>query len=223
MINFSKAVSVILIALITAGIRADGHAMALEPDVPVEEKVVELRIYKKEKAQANESKRRIEKRKKLNNGTCSGAFISRMGHVLTAKHCVDGDAVIEVVTHDSRVYKAIVLGVSSRHDLALIHIARRDTPFFKLAKSVQRGQTIFVLGSPLAISNVLTTGIVARIDGDLTFLDCSVLPGNSGGPVIDANGQLVGIVTNVFIVFFGVTHLSVAQGIDAIAFFLGGL
>lgn len=192
-------------------------------DTPVEQKTVELRLYKKAVPviEARASRRRQQKLPlSLGHGTCSGAFVSPLGDILTAKHCVDDNPDIEVVTSDGRTYKAVIVATSTVHDLAMIHIDRRGTPYFNLAQNVTRGQSVFVLGSPLAITDVLATGIVARIDGDQTFLDCSALPGNSGGPVFDQDGNLVGIVTSVQVVMLGLTHLSAAQGLDAVSFFL---
>lgn len=190
-------------------------------DTPVEHRVVELRMYKVDApAEARTKKRSKPLPLAISHGTCSGAFISPLGDILTAKHCVDEGVTIEVMTHDRRSYQAVLVATSAVHDLALLHIDRRNTPFFNLATDVSRGQKVFILGSPLAITDVLATGIVARIDGDSTMLDCSALPGNSGGPVFDEKLNLIGVITSVRIVMFGVTHLSAAQGLDAIAFFL---
>lgn len=188
-------------------------------DVPVEQKVIELHIYKNKKEV-------VAKRKKskgnapLNHGTCSGAFISPYGHILTAKHCVDDGDYFEAITYDNKRYQVDVVAMSKKHDLALIHIDKFKTPYFTLSTSTTRGQQVFVLGSPIGLADVLSTGVIARLDGDLLYLDCSVLPGNSGGPVFDKEGKLLGIATHVNVVMMGLTHLSIAQGIDAITFFL---
>lgn len=153
-------------------------------------------------------------------GTCSGAFISNKGDIITAKHCVDGVKEIEVQTFDRQSYKAVIVSTSIVHDLALIHIDRRNTPYFVLASSITRGERITTIGSPLAITDTMSVGIVARIDGDILLVDCSVIPGNSGGPIFNAKEELVGIASAGFVVMQGVTHLNIAQGIDAIYFFL---
>ncbi len=187
---------------------------------PIEAKVVEIRIFKKApEVIETRSKKRI-KTLPLGHGTCSGAFVSSNGDILTAKHCVDQPADYEVLTSDGQNYTGIVVATSPVHDLALIHIDRRNTAKFELAETVTRGQTVFILGSPLGIPSVLSTGIVARIDGDSTLLDCSALPGNSGGPVFDNNQKMVGIITSINVVMLGLTHLSRAQGSDAVHFFL---
>lgn len=196
-----------------------GSVKASTTTIPVEHKVVELAITYKEPVKVVDEK--TGKRTKwVKAATCSGAFITPYGDILTAKHCTDKADKIEVSMFDQRTYKARIVAQSPLHDLALVHIDKLNTPFFTLAKSVERGETIFVLGSPLGISNTLAKGIVAHIAGDALYLDCSVLPGNSGGPVFNAKGELVGVANAVFIVMLGTTHLSVAQGLDAVLFFL---
>lgn len=187
--------------------------------VPVEQKVVEIHMTTKETL-ADDLLNILGPINLRRAGTCSGEFIDDTGDILTARHCVDGFDEFEVQTFDRRKYVAVVVATSTSHDLALIHIDRRRTSFFVIADSATRGQKVFVLGSPLGITDTLSTGIIARIDGDVTLLDCSALPGNSGGPVFDEDQKLVGILNAGFIVGMGVTHLNKAQGLDAIHFFI---
>lgn len=195
-------------------------------EVPVEHKIVELKITPKVVFETPESvrgkKRKASPLPFLSRATCSGAFVTDTGDILTARHCVDLGADIEVTTYDRRSYQAVVMATSPVHDLALIHIDRRDTPYFELATRLQRGEPIAILGSPLSITDVLAVGVVARIDGDRLLVDCSALPGNSGGPIFNTNRELVGVLTNGYMYGFGVTHLNVGQGLDAVSFFLEG-
>jgi len=194
-----------------------------EEAVPVEQKIVELHITLKAKPEAE-----AKYRKKTQNlpqveaghAVCSGAFVSNMGDIITAGHCTEEAAEIEVVTYDRRTYTAVIVATSAIHDLALIHIDRRETAAFQAAPVITRGEKVFILGSPLAITDALSTGIVAKLDGDLLMLDCSALPGNSGSPVFDNDGNMVGVLTAVAIAGFGLTHLSIAQNLDAVFFFL---
>lgn len=187
----------------------------------VESKVVELRIQLKKPVIETrlKTKSRIEN---LSDVVCSGAFIGSNGEIITARHCMEKAESIEVITEDKKKYTATIATVSANHDLALILIDKRNTPFFVLASSVTRGEQVSVYGSPLGITDVYSHGTVARIDGDCTLLDCGVLPGNSGGPVLNSKDELVGVATAGFVVGFGMTHLNIAQGIDAIYFFLNG-
>lgn len=191
--------------------------------VPVEQKVVELRMTSNPiypAIDASKRKKKVATLPYFRSGTCSGSFINDSGDILTARHCVDGFDEFEVLTYDQRVYTAVVVATSAVHDLALLHVDRRNTAHFELAETVTRGQTISALGSPLGITDTLSTGVVAKLEGDAILIDCSALPGNSGGPLFDANQRLVGVVNAGLIWGFGVTHLNKAVGLDAVHFFL---
>lgn len=188
-----------------------------------EEKTVEIHMTKKEPLPTEaQTKKRLAKPipLPLSGGTCSGSFITDRGDIITAKHCVEGFDAWQVQTSDSRKYAAVVVATSTAHDLAIIHIDRRNTAYFRLADGVTRGEEITALGSPLAITDVMSQGHIARIDGDDLLLDCGVLPGNSGGPLYNNKGEMVGVVNAGYIVMLGVTHLNVAQGLDSISFFI---
>lgn len=188
--------------------------------VPVEQKVVELHITERVVSADEKSRRKTNVVNLSGRATCSGAFIDGVGDILTAGHCARNVESIEVVTYDNQTYDAVVVATSSVHDLALIHIDRLHTDYFSPATSITRGEKIFVLGSPLAITNTLSTGIIAKLGGDITLIDCSALPGNSGSPVFDENNKLVGILTAGYIVGLGTTHLNLAQSLDSVMFFL---
>ncbi len=194
---------------------------ALQPtDAPAEQKVVEIHMASPELMVPESRRSRKIAPLPLSNGTCSGSFIDDHGDILTAKHCVTNFTTFLVQTYDRRMYKAVVIATSPVQDLALLHIARRDTPYFRFASSVRRGEDIWTIGSPLGITDIVTQGIIAKLDGDDTLLDCGVLPGNSGGPVINKNHELVGVVIAGYTVMLGVTHLNVAQSLDAVVDFV---
>lgn len=185
----------------------------------IEERVVEIHMTSKAQI-VQESKRRTKILPLAGAGTCSGAFINSMGDIITAKHCVVGFDVFEVLTYDQRLYTAVVIATSPIHDLALLHIDRFGTAHFDPALSIEQGEPISILGSPLGLTNTLATGIIAKLRGDDILLDCGVLPGNSGGPVFNKDGNLVGVATAVYVVMLGTTHLAVAEGPDAVYFFI---
>jgi len=205
------------VVLALASIRI-GHAASTDTLAEVREKVVELHITHKPDVQAMHklSKVHIEN---MGHSICSGAFVTSMGDILTARHCADNIQAIEVVDAEGREFAARVVALSDNHDLALIHIDRADTPYFKIGRSLVQGETVYAYGSPLGITGTLATGIVAKIAGDVNYVDCSVLPGNSGGPLFNEAGELVGITTAGFIVLYGTTHLNIVQSIAAIVFF----
>lgn len=191
----------------------------------VREKVVELHITHKPDVEAMQNKHKAKIADMRGHSICSGAFVDSIGDILTARHCAANVESIEVITVDQREYAAKVVAISANHDLALIHIDEMNTPHFTLARGIQQGETVYTYGSPLGIMGTLTKGIVAKLNGDVNYVDCSVLPGNSGGPLFNEAGELVGITTAGFIVLYGTTHLNIAQSISAILFFamsLGG-
>ena len=198
---------------------AHAESVSQSSGTKVEQAVVELRITKKERPEA-ESRYKQKKQDLAGHAVCSGSFIDDQGDILTAGHCTVDVQEIDVVTYDGKEYQAVILATSAVHDLALIHIDRRNTVYFQAAGNVTRGEKMFVLGSPLGISNSLSTGIVAKLDGDQILLDCGVLPGNSGSAAYDADYNMIGVVTAGYIVGFGTTHLNVAQSLDAVWFFV---
>lgn len=186
-----------------------------------EQAVVELHITKRELPVMQESKKGSKgKVEQFGRATCSGSFITGNGDIVTAGHCAQDATSITVVTYDNKEYEATIVATSAIHDLALLHIDRRNTAYFKLATNVARGERTFILGSPLAISNSLSTGIIAKIAGDTDLVDCGALPGNSGSAVYDDNNQMVGVLTAGYIVGSGTTHLNMIQSLDTVWFFL---
>ena len=181
------------------------------------EKIVELRITNKEVMRSMPAKRKGIRIEKLpSESLCSGAFVTSTGDILTAKHCTENAESIEVLTSDGKQYTAVIVATSKIHDLSLIHIDKFDTPHFTLARSLEQGQRIYVLGSPVGVTGSLSTGVVAKLNGDINFIDCGALPGNSGGPAFNDAGEMVGVVTAGLIVLYGTTHLNVMQSLEAL-------
>lgn len=190
-----------------------------ESEVDAVEKVVELRVTFAPPPSAEVKKARKAMLIKSGKAICSGSFISAYGHILTAKHCVEGSTEIEVLTHDNRIYRGEIRAQAEGADLAVLQIGRFGTPHFKLGKSLEQSDPIEIIGSPVGLSFTKTAGIVSKVLGDYVILDCTGVPGNSGGPVINEDGELVGVVSAMIIVFFGPAHLTVVQSVDSILFF----
>lgn len=191
----------------------------------VNQKVVELRITKVTQEEVVTT-RLMKIQKKLpvdRHFICSGGFIDNHGDILTAKHCTEDADTIVIRTSDNQDYKAALVAVSASQDLAVIHIDRLKTPYFVFASSVTQGDEISTLGSPLGLTRTQSWGRVARLSGDLIFMDESVLPGNSGGIVFNKNEELIGCAVSVAIVGLGVTHLAQAQSLDSVVFFLSSI
>src|SRR3984957_7591830 len=143
-------------------------------------------------------------------GAGSGFLIDNAGHILTNFHVVQGAQAIEVVFggEDQTRYKAKMIGADSRNDIALIQI---DTTGHKLtrltlgdSKNLMVGQRVLAIGNPFGFQGTLTTGVVSSLGrtvqtGDNTFIDeaiqtdASINRGNSGGPLLNSHGDVIGI------------------------------
>jgi S1-C subfamily serine protease len=187
----------------------------------VEDRIVELHITRNEPVMVTESgKKKIQVIKLPRGSLCSGSFISNNGYIITAGHCADAADTIDVVTYGNQVYRATIVAVSDAHDLALLHIDKMNTPHFEPATAVERGEKIFIIGSPLGVTNTLSTGVIAKLHGDRTLIDCSALPGNSGSAVFDAEGKIVGVLVAGLIYNGGATHLNIMESLDSIIYFV---
>lgn len=143
-------------------------------------------------------------------GTGSGVIISSDGYILTNNH-VAGDAdQINVKLSDGRELKAKVIGKDTETDLAVIKIDAQNLSFARLGDSdkLEQGEWVIALGSPFGLQQTMTAGIVSATGRDLgvgagqftNFIqtDASINPGNSGGPLINMQGEVVGINTLIF-------------------------
>lgn len=164
-------------------------------------------------------------------GTCSGVYIKE-NIILSAAHCVDVPENMEIrqiwAKKGDESAKAVVVKIDPQADLILLYTPMSGKPL-KLARHVSRGQDCWVIGNPLGIVDVLTKGIVSKVDLAIegekaTFMvvDAAVLPGNSGGAVVDENYHLIGILTRSTSLFgpFGAAGLGMAVDLDTIHAFL---
>jgi serine protease Do len=142
-------------------------------------------------------------------GRGSGFIISRDGYILTNNHVVDEASSVQVKLSDGRELTAKVIGKDPKTDLALIKIdGAGDLPVLPLGDSaaLQVGEPVMAIGNPFGLEQTVTTGIVSatgRLIGsgpyeDFIQTDASVNPGNSGGPLINARGEAVGINSAIF-------------------------
>jgi serine protease Do len=138
----------------------------------------------------------------------SGFIVSSDGLLLTNAHVVDGAKEVTVKLSDHREYKAKVLGSDRSSDIAVLKIDAHDLPTVKIGNSDQIGVGDYVLaiGQPFGLEETATAGIVSAKgrslpgDGYVPFIqtDAAVNPGNSGGPLFDANGEVVGINAQIY-------------------------
>ena len=147
----------------------------------------------------------FEDRMPERKGQGSGFIISPDGLILTNHHVVDGADEIKVHLTDDREFNAKVIGSDAKTDVAVIKIDGKDLPCVKLgnSKDVKVGEWVAAIGAPFGLENTVTSGIVSAKSRNLPsdqfvpFIqtDAAVNPGNSGGPLFDSYGNVVGIVT----------------------------
>lgn len=142
----------------------------------------------------------------------SGVIISQDGYIITNNHVVAGADNVEISTSDRKTYTAKVVGADPNYDLAVVKIDAKNLPFMLYGNSddVEIGQWVLAIGYPLTLDATVTAGIVSAKarslglnrgrDGRSTYAvesfiqtDAAVNMGNSGGPLINTNGQLIGI------------------------------
>src|SRR5271156_6875376 len=138
----------------------------------------------------------------------SGFIVSSDGLILTNAHVVDGAKEVTVKLMDHREFKAKVLGTDKTSDIAVLKIEAHGLPAVRLGNSDQLGVGDYVLaiGAPFGLEETATAGIVSATgrslpgDGAVPFIqtDAAVNPGNSGGPLFDSTGAVVGINSQIY-------------------------
>ncbi len=157
-------------------------------------------------------------------GTGSGFIISPDGLIMTNAHVVaDSDELIVRLT-DKREFKGKVLGSDEKTDIAIVKIEAKDLPVLHIGDSskLKVGEWVAAIGSPFGLDNTVTAGIVSAVSRDLPsdqyvpFIqtDVAVNPGNSGGPLFNMKGEVVGINSQIFSTSGGFMGLSFAIPID---------
>ena len=148
-------------------------------------------------------------------GTGTGFIWDDDGHVITNAHviAVRGITGIEVVMSDQTTYDAEYVGHSAAHDLAVLRISAPSESLRPVAvgdtNQLRVGQSVYAIGNPFGLSATLTTGIVSalgrRIEGldrtpieDVIQTDAAINQGNSGGPLLDSAGRVIGINTQIY-------------------------
>ncbi|WER46950.1 DegQ family serine endoprotease [Cupriavidus sp. WKF15] len=155
-------------------------------------------------------------------GVGSGFIISQDGYVMTNAHVVADAETIYVTLPDKREFKAKLIGADKRTDVALLKIDATGLPRLVLGDSdkVRAGEWVLAIGSPFGLDNSVTAGIVSakgRDTGDyLPFIqtDVAVNPGNSGGPLINLRGEVIGINSQIYSRSGGYMGISFAIPID---------
>ena len=152
----------------------------------------------------------------------SGFIVSADGFVLTNAHVVDGASEVYVKLTDKREFKAKVIGSDRRSDVAVLKIDGNKLPKIAIGDSekIRAGEWVIAIGSPFDLDNTVTSGIISsksRETGDLVPLiqtDVAVNPGNSGGPLINMRGEVIGINSQIYSRSGGYMGISFAIPID---------
>ena len=139
----------------------------------------------------------------------SGFIISSDGYILTNAHVVNGAAHVTVKLTDRREFPAKVIGMDKRSDVALLKIAAHGLPAVRFGdpSKIKPGQWVVAIGSPFGFDNTVTAGVISATaralpgeDNYVPFIqtDAAVNPGNSGGPLFNMQGQVIGINSQIY-------------------------
>ena len=147
----------------------------------------------------------------LSWGYATGFFIDNNGTILTNKHVAYNSStsanynIIQVrLANEDKWYDANVIKISENDDLATIKIDKTNTNYFKLKENVSNGETIYTIGNPNGFGLSFTSGVISSSKRNVIYNDQTIEAiqtslvineGNSGGPVFDKNGELIGIIS----------------------------
>ncbi|PRY10089.1 Do/DeqQ family serine protease [Pontibacter ummariensis] len=149
-------------------------------------------------------------------GSGSGVIIASNGYIVTNNHVIDKASKIEVVLDDKRTYEATLIGTDPTTDIALLKVKAEKLPTVRFGSSdnLQVGEWVLAVGNPMNLTSTVTAGIVSAKGRSIDLLrsknpnqqysiesfiqtDAAVNPGNSGGALVNLNGELVGINTAI--------------------------
>jgi len=146
------------------------------------------------------------------SGTGTGFLWDKQGHIITNYHVVMNNKTARVRLNNKKTYTAKVIGISKRHDIAVLKLAGEDN----LPRAIQPGksdalivgQKVYAIGNPFGLEHTLTTGIISALGrtiknktmdmDDLIQTDAAINPGNSGGPLLDSAGRLIGMNVAIY-------------------------
>lgn len=138
------------------------------------------------------------------NRAGAGLIVNSDGYVLTNKHVLDKAQEADVILRNDEKIAAKVVKCATERDLCLLKVERQHLPTVQFAssKGLRQGEDVAAIGAPLGLPNTVTKGVVSATDRDISgqkFLqiDAALNKGNSGGPVINGKGQVIGIATKV--------------------------
>ncbi|MFN3926959.1 MAG: HhoA/HhoB/HtrA family serine endopeptidase [Pseudanabaenaceae cyanobacterium] len=149
-------------------------------------------------------------RERIERGTGSGFIIDTNGHIITNAHVVEGADRVRVTLRDGRQLDGKVLGTDSLTDIAVVKVNGTNLPVVKIGSSanLQPGEWAIAIGNPLGLDNTVTAGIISAlgrrsgeigVDKRVSFIqtDAAINPGNSGGPLLNKDGEVIGVNTAI--------------------------
>jgi len=153
----------------------------------------------------------VPSRERVERGTGSGFIINKEGDIITNAHVVEGSETVSVILRDGRKLEGKVLGRDRLTDIAVVKVqGDKDLPIVKLGTSqnLRPGEWAIAIGNPLGLDNTVTAGIISAlgrssnqvgIDKRVSFIqtDAAINPGNSGGPLLNQQGEVVGVNTAI--------------------------
>lgn len=153
---------------------------------------------------------------RMQQASGSGVIISKDGYIATNNHVINGATKIEVVLNDKRTYVAELVGADPQTDVALLKIKENDLPYLNYSNSdnVKVGEWALAVGNPFNLTSTVTAGIISAKGRNINIFendpmngmfpiesfiqtDAAVNPGNSGGALVNTNGELIGINTAI--------------------------
>ena len=148
---------------------------------------------------------------RIEQGTGSGFILSADGQILTNAHVVEGAKTVQVTLRDGRDFEGQVMGVDSVTDVAVVKIEAADLPVVTMGstQALAPGQWAIAIGNPLGLDNTVTAGIISALgrssnqvgipDKRVQFIqtDAAINPGNSGGPLLNDQGEVIGMNTAI--------------------------
>ena len=205
-------------AVVNISVSAEGKAAAAAPDMPgLDPNDPFYEFFKRFKGPMPRGKAPM-------HGQGSGFIVSPDGRILTNAHVVDGAQEVTVKLTDKREFKAKVVGVDRQTDVAVLKIDATNLPTVQLGNSAETkvGEWVLAIGSPFGFENSVTAGIVsakARALPDESYVpfiqtDVAVNPGNSGGPLFNMKGEVIGINSQIYSDTGGYQGLSFAVPVD---------
>lgn len=185
-------------------------------NVPVRSSTVENPDWTSVTSAVQESVVAIQVESQGGGAEGSGVVLDAEGRVLTNNHVVADASTVQVTLSDGRVYEADIVGTDPATDLAVVQLSDPPSDLspatFGDSSEVVVGEPVLALGNPLGLANTATTGIVSALDRPVTAsaedgsdqvvtnaiqIDAAVNPGNSGGPLFNASGEVIGITSSI--------------------------